>query len=452
MDKIVSLCKRRGFVYPSSEIYGGMANIWDFGHYGVLLKNNLRDLWWKKFVLTRSDMVGIEASIILHPNVWNASGHVKGFVDSLVECRNCHFRIRADHLIENKVSGIKAEGMTVQELSEIIKTNNIACPKCGKRDFTDARKFNLLLKTHLGVIEGGQSVAYLRGEIAQGIFINFKNVVNTMRVKIPFGIAQQGKAFRNEITLGQFIHRTLEFDLMEFEYFVNPSQGLSVFEYWKKEMWNWAISLGLDINKLRWREHEEKERAHYSEKTEDIEYQYPFGWAEMFGLAYRTDYDLKNHSTYSKVDLSYIDPYTKERYFPHVVEPAFGLSRLTGIVITDAYHEEEVDGKLRVYLKLHPHIAPIKIAIFPLQKDEKLEQFAKNIYSELKGNFICEFDDTGNIGKMYRRQDEIGTPFCVTIDYQTLDDKTITVRHRDTMKQERIPLENLKQFFEHKLM
>jgi len=446
MEKIVALCKRRGFIYPSSEIYGGLANTWDFGHYGTLLKNNLRDWWWKKFVLERDDMVGIDASIFLNPRVWEASGHVAGFTDVLVECRNCHFRTRADHLIEDNLKNIKVEGLPPDKLSEIIKDNNLSCPKCGQINWTNARRFNLLFETHIGILEESKSKAYLRGEIAQGIFLNFKNVVNTMRVKIPFGIAQQGKAFRNEITMGQFVHRTLEFDLMEFEYFIHPSSWEETYEYWRKEMWRWAKDLGINEKKLRWREHEPYERSHYSKKTMDIEYCYPFGWKEMFAIAYRTDFDLKNHSKFSGKDLSYTDPQTGEKFIPHVIEPTFGLSRLVGIIIFDAYREDEVKGKKRIYLKINPQLAPIKVAVFPLQKDEKLTKVAKKIYKDLKTQFTVEFDDIGNIGKMYRRQDEIGTPFCVTVDYQTLDDKTVTVRDRDTMKQVRVAIGELAEY------
>lgn len=443
MEEIVALAKRRGFIYPSSDIYGGLANSWDFGHYGTLLKNNIRDLWWKTFVLDREDMVGLDASIMLNAKVWEASGHVTGFTDSLIDCKNCHFRTRADHLIENKVEGIKVEGLSVGELTRLVKEHGISCPKCGKKDFTDVRKFNLLFETKMGIIEGDKSTLYLRGEIAQGIFLNFKNVINTMRVSLPFGIAQQGKAFRNEITMGQFVHRTMEFDLMEFEYFIRPEAWEKTFEYWKEEMWKFTQSLGLKEKSLRWREHEEFERSHYSKRTMDIEYRYPFGWKEMFGIAYRTNFDLSNHMKHSGKDLSYIDPLTKETLIPHVIEPTFGLSRLTGIVLTDAFVKEEVNGKERFVLKLNPKIAPVKAAIFPLQKDEKLVLVARKLFASLKKQYVVEYDNRGNIGKMYRRQDEIGTPYCITVDYQTLEDKTVTIRERDTMKQERISMDKV---------
>lgn len=446
MEEIVSLAKRRGFFFPSSEIYGGMANTWDFGHYGTLLKNNLRDLWWKRFVLGRDNMVGIDASIFLNPKVWEASGHVAGFTDAMVDCRNCHNRTRADHLIEDRIKGMKVEGLPVEKLTEIIREHKLTCPKCGSADFTDVRTFNLLFQTHIGIVEEKKSLAYLRGEIAQGIFLNFKNTLNSMRVRVPFGIAQQGKAFRNEITMGQSVFRTLEFDLMEFEYFIHPSTWEETFEYWSREMWQFAVDLGIEEKNLRWREHEEFERSHYSKRTKDIEYKFPFGWKEMWGLAYRTDFDLSNHAKNSGKDLTYTDPKSGEKYIPHVIEPTFGLSRLTGIILNDAYREEEVNGKQRIFLKLAPHIAPIKVAVFPLQKDEKLGIIAKSHYDLLKKYMTAEFDDNGNIGKMYRRQDEIGTPFCVTIDYQTVEDGSITIRERDTMKQDRISGETLLQF------
>lgn len=451
MDKVVSLCKRRGFIYPSSEIYGGLANTWDFGHYGTLLKNNLRDLWWRKFVLDRDDMVAVDASIILSPKVWEASGHVTGFADALVECKNCHHRIRADHLIEDKVSDKKVEGLPVEELTKIIKDNQLKCPKCGKSDLTDVRKFNLLFETSLGVLESAKNKIYLRGEIAQGIFLNFKNVLNSMRVRLPFGIAQQGKAFRNEITMGQFVHRTVEFDLMEFEYFISPEDWEKTYDYWKKQMWQFALEIGLKEENLRWREHEDYERSHYSKKTMDIEYKYPFGFKEIFGLAYRTDFDLKNHSKNSGVDLSYLDQKTGKKFIPHVIEPTFGLSRLTGVTIFDAYQEETVKDKTRIFLKFDPKIAPVKMAVFPLQKDDKLAKQARDIYDSLKRDYVAEYDDSGNIGKMYRRQDEIGTPYCLTVDYQTAEDQSVTVRQRDTMGQERVNLSQIKNYFKEKI-
>lgn len=448
MEKVVALAKRRGFVYPSSEIYGGMANTWDFGPVGTLLKNNIRDFWWKRFVLDRDDMVGIDASIFLNPKVWEASGHVSNFTDALVDCKNCKYRTRADHLIEDSLSNIKVEGLPVEELSRIIKDNKLKCPKCDSTELTEVRRFNLLFETSIGIVEEGKSKAYLRGEIAQGIFLNFKNVLDTTRVRVPFGIAQQGKAFRNEITLGQFIHRTLEFDLMEFEYFIHPSTWEKVYESWRKEMWKFALDLGLSEKNLRWREHEEFERSHYSRRTMDIEYNYPFGFKEMFGIAYRTDFDLKNHARHSGKDLSYIDPITSEKYTPHVIEPTFGLSRLVGIVLFDTYYEE---GD-RVVLKLSPKIAPYKAAVFPLLANKpNLVEKARSIYESLKPHMVVSWDDRGNIGKRYASQDEIGTPFCITVDFQSLEDDSVTLRDRDTTKQERIQISHLAKYLLEKL-
>lgn len=447
-DKVVALTKRRGFIFPSSDIYGGLANTWDFGPVGTLLKNNLRDLWWKKFVLDRDDMVGVDASIFLSPKVWEASGHVASFTDALIDCKHCHFRTRADHLIEDNVEDIKVEGLPVEELSKIITENRIKCPKCGEINWTEVRRFNLLFESSIGIVEENKSKVYLRGEIAQGIFINFKNVLDTTRVKIPFGIAQQGKAFRNEITLGQLVHRTLEFDLMEFEYFIHPDAWEKLYEMWEEIMWEWALSLGLQKENLRWREHEEFERSHYSKRTKDIEYHYPFGWKEMFGLAYRTDFDLRNHQEKSGKDLSYTDPVSGEKFVPHVIEPTFGLSRLTGVVLFDAYRE--VEG--RIFLQLDPKIAPYKAAVFPLLANKpELVSKAKEIYEDLKKDMVVAWDARGNIGKRYLSQDEIGTPFCITVDFDSLEDESVTVRDRDTAKQERIKISELKNFFQSKL-
>ncbi|MFI5265483.1 MAG: glycine--tRNA ligase [Candidatus Levyibacteriota bacterium] len=447
-EKVVALAKRRGFIFPSSDIYGGLANTWDFGPVGTLLKNNLRDLWWKKFVLDRDDMVGIDASIFLSPKVWEASGHVASFTDALIDCRNCHFRTRADHLIEDSVKDIKVEGLPVEELTRIITENKIKCPKCGKTEWTEVRRFNLLFESSIGIVEENKSKVYLRGEIAQGIFINFRNVLDTTRVKIPFGIAQQGKAFRNEITLGQLVHRTLEFDLMEFEYFINPQDWEKTYDMWEKIMWEWTQELGLKKENLRWREHEEFERSHYSKRTKDIEYQYPFGWKEMFGLAYRTDFDLKNHQEKSGKDLTYTDPVTQEKYIPHVIEPTFGLSRLTGIVLFDAYVEDQG----RIFLKLDPKVAPYKAAVFPLLANKpELVDKARKIYQDLKKDMVVAWDSRGNIGKRYLSQDEIGTPFCVTVDFQTLEDDTVTVRDRDSAKQVRIKLDTIANYLQKKL-
>lgn len=451
IEKIVALAKRRGFVFPSSSIYGGLANTWDFGHYGILLKNNVRDWWWKRFVLNRDDMVGLDASIFLNPKVWAASGHISSFTDAMIDCRVCHTRTRADHLIEDNASSVKVEGLPVEQLSEVISENKIKCPHCGSFDWTPVRKFNLLFETSVGILEEQKSQIYLRGEIAQGIFINFKNILNSMRVKLPFGIAQQGKAFRNEITMGQFIHRTMEFDLMEFEYFIREGDWEKTFAYWQQQMWQWALDLGLQEKSLRWREHEAFERSHYSKRTMDIEYHYPFGYKEMFGIAYRTDFDLKNHAQHSQVDISYTDPKTNEKFIPHVIEPTFGLSRLVGIILMDTFREDRVSDKTRVYLKLHPLLAPVKVAVFPLQKDEDLKKIAKNLYKDLKSDLVCEFDDSGNIGQMYRRQDEIGTPYCITVDYQSVADNSVTLRDRDTTDQNRVSIPEIKQYIMDKI-
>ena len=395
-------------------------------------------------------MVGVDASTILSPKVWEASGHLSGFNDALVDCKKCRNRTRADHLIEDKLKK-KVEGLPVEELTKIIRDNKLVCPKCGSNQLTDVRKFNLLFEVKIGIIEEEKSKAYLRGELAQGIFMNFKNSIDTLRVKIPFGIAQQGKAFRNEITMGQSAFRTLEFDLMEFEYFIHPDTWEKNFEMFKDAMWKFAEELGFPLDKIRFREHEPFERSHYSKKTVDIEYNFPFGWKEMWGLAYRTDFDLKNHMAKSGVDLNYKDQKTGEKYIPHVIEPTFGLSRLVIALIIDSYRTDEVNGKKRTYLKINPKLAPIKAAVFPLQKDEKLSELAKKIYLQLKKKFPVEYDDAGNIGKMYRRQDEIGTPYCVTIDYESVEKKSVTVRERDSMKQERIKIEDLESYIEKKI-
>ncbi len=449
MDKVVSLAKRRGFVFPSSELYGGLANTWDWGPAGTLLKNNIRDLWLKTFVYSKNNMVLIDAATILRPEVWEVSGHTSGFSDTMADCRQCNSRVRVDHLIEDNIEDIKAEGLSLDELDKIIKDNKIKCPKCKAFDWTKSRKFNLLVEAKLGTLEEGKQTAYLRGEIAQGIFLNYKNVLDTTRVKVPFGIAQVGKAYRNEITMGQFTHRSFEFDLMEFEYFINPNDWENVFEEFRDKMWKFALSLGIKEENLRWREHEEFERSHYSKKTMDIEYKYPFGFKEMFGIAYRTDFDLKNHQKFSGKDLSYLDPKTNQKFIPHVIEPTFGLSRLTGITLFDAYSE---DGD-KVVFKLNPKIAPYKVAVFPLlaNKSELVEK-AKMLFDKLRATLpSVAWDDRGNIGKRYFAQDEIGTPWCVTVDFQTLEDNTVTVRDRDSAEQVRMSIDKLGDYFQNKL-
>lgn len=460
LEKISAFAKTRGFIFPSSEIYGGLANTYDFGPYGVALKENIKNLWWNKFISSREDMYGIDASIIINPRVWDASGHIANFGDVMVEDLVTKRRYRADHLIEeffqNKGQEVKVDGKTAEELQKIIEENNILSPDGNK--MTKARKFNLLFKTEIGIIEGEGSTVYLRGEIAQGIFINFKNILESMHPKLPFGIGQVGKAFRNEVTKGQLTHRTLEFDLMEFEYFFDPEKQdwKQLFEYWKKQMNEFANELGLRLENLRWRQHEEFELSHYSKRTEDLEYYYPWtGFKEMWGCAYRTDFDLKNHSMKSGKDLSYIYPDGK-RLIPHVIEPTFGLSRLVGIILTDAYTEELVktprgQDVTRIVLKLDKKLSPVKIAFLPLMKRDGLAEKAKELFDSFKTSFACEYDITGSIGKRYRRQDEIGTPYCVTVDYETLDNNTVTVRDRDSMQQERISMQDLLDYFKEKL-
>lgn len=416
LEEVVSLCKRRGFVFPGSDIYGGLANSWDYGPLGVELKNNIKQLWWQKFVHQRDDMVGIDAALIMNPRVWEASGHVKEFADPLIECKKCHERFRADQL----------EGK---------------CPNCGSKEFTEAKQFNLLFKTFIGPVEDASTVAYMRGELAQAMFVDFKNVLDTTRIKLPFGIAAQGKVFRNEITPGNFVFRTREFDLMEFEYFVKESDWEKYFEYWRKEMLAWLKDIGVDMKKVHEHNIPKDELAHYSKKTIDFEFDYPFGKKELYGLAYRTDFDLKNHIAKSGQDMSYLDPETNEKFIPHVIEPTFGLDRTLLVVLLSAYHE---DGD-RIILKLKPELAPYKAAVFPLLKNKpELVKKAEEIYKDLKKEFNVVWDDRGNIGKRYYSQDEIGTPSCVTVDFQTLEDNTVTVRDRDTAQQKRINVEELK--------
>lgn len=442
LQKVVSLSKRRGFVFPGSEIYGGLANTYDFGPLGVLLKKNIADLWWKFFVTRRPEMFGLDTCNLMSPNVWEASGHTANFTNVLVDCTNCKFRTRADHLIEDNVPTIgNVEGKPLVELDQIISDNKIVCPKCGKSVWTKCRNFNQLFETKIGIITTGQDKAYLRGELAQGMFVNFKNVLDSVHPKLPFGIAQSGKAYRNEITMGKFTFRTLEFDLAEFEYFVNPKDWEQHFEFWKNEMSAFAARVGLDQDHLRWRSHTKEELAHYSKRTEDLEFKFPWGYKEMWGLAYRTDFDLKNHMDKSGVDMQYTDSMTGEKFIPHVIEPTFGISRLFTILLVNAY-TEEVD---RVVLKLPAELAPYRVAVFPLVKNkEDIVNKAKGIFNSLvDAGFSVAWDERGNIGKRYYAQDEIGTPYCVTVDYQTLEDGTVTVRNRDTMKQDRVKIEDL---------
>jgi len=443
MDKITALCKRRGFIFAGSEIYGGLANTYDYGPAGTELLRNIRNLWWDNFVHKRDDVVGLDTSIISHQEVWKASGHTSGFADAMIDCKNCKLRMRADHLIE-EITKEKAEGKTLEELNKIIQNNvKIVCPNCGEHDWTNPRKFNLLFPVNLGIIEGDQSLAYLRGETAQGMFINFKNVVDSSRVKLPFGIAQLGKSFRNEITPGNSVFRTLEFEQAELEYFFDPNvqNWEKLFTDWKNAMWDFTTkTLGINKDNLRWREHDDKERSFYSKKTEDLEYKFPFGFKELWGIAYRTDYDLRQHTKFSKKDLSIIDPTTSKKIIPHVIEPAVGINRMLLMILSDSYVEEEG----RIILKLNPRLAPYKAAVFPLlaNKPELVEK-AKKIYKDLRSSFVAVFDGRGNIGKRYFAQDEIGTPFCITVDFQALEDDTVTIRDRDTMKQERVKISGL---------
>lgn len=452
MDKIIALGKRRGFIYPGSEIYGGLANTYDYGPAGAELLRNIRNLWWDNFVHKRSDIVGLDASIISHQEIWKASGHTAGFADAMIDCKNCKLRMRADHLVE-EVTKEKAEGKTLEELDKIIKNNpKMVCPNCGKHNWTDARKFNLLFPVNLGIIEGDQSLAYLRGETAQGMFTNFKNVVDSSRVKLPFGIAQLGKSFRNEITPGNSVFRTLEFEQAEIEYFFDPQESKweTLFEDWKKVMWEFVTkTLGINKNNLKWREHDERERSFYSEKTEDLEYKFPFGFKELWGIAYRTDYDLRQHTKFSNKDLSITDPQTGKKIMSHVIEPAVGINRLLLMILSDSYTEE----KERIVLKLNPKLAPYKVAVFPLLANKpELVKKAKIIYENLRVNFVTLFDGRGNIGKRYFAQDEIGTPFCITVDFETLENDTVTIRDRDTMKQERVKTSDLVSFISKKII
>jgi glycyl-tRNA synthetase len=441
MDKVVAFCKRRGFVYQSSEIYGGLRSSYDYGPLGVEMKRNIKEEWWRSIVHMRDDVVGLDAAIIMHPKVWEASGHTATFNDMLVESRTSKRRYRADHLIED-ATGIDAEGLSPEELTRIIQEDGrVKDPADGGRDFAPVRPFNLMFETYMGPVKSEENLAYLRPETAQGIFVNFKNVTQTSRVKVPFGIAQQGKSFRNEITPGNFIFRTREFEQMEMEFFVEPGTDEEWHEYWIDQRWNWYLDLGIKEENLRRYEHPKEKLSHYSKRTVDIEYNYPFaGWSELEGVANRTDYDLKQHAEHSGENLEYIDQVTNNRYYPYVIEPAVGPDRIMLAFLMDAYTEEEINGEERTVLKLHPRIAPTKAAVFPLSKKEPVSTIARELYDDLKGDYRLFYDDSGSIGRRYRRQDEAGTPFCVTIDFDTIEDKQVTIRDRDTLKQERIPL------------
>lgn len=456
MDKIVALCKNRGFVFPGSDIYGGLANSWDYGPLGIEFKNNVKKTWWKKFVQESPYNVGVDCAILMNKEVWVASGHIGGFSDPLMDCKDCKTRYRADkivedHMTENGAEVATADGWTNEELKKYIDDNNICCPKCGKKNFTDIRKFNLMFKTFQGVTEDAKSEIYLRPETAQGIFVNFKNVQRSSRKKIPFGIAQIGKSFRNEITPGNFTFRTREFEQMELEFFCEPGKDLKWFEYWRKYCWNFLLNLGMKEENLRMRDHGEEELSFYSNATTDIEYLFPFGWGELWGVADRTDYDLKKHMEHSGQDLSYLDQGKNERYVPYCIEPSLGADRVTLAFLVEAYDEEEIDGgkDVRTVLHFHPALAPFKAAVLPLSK--KLSDKAGEVYAMLSKNFNVDYDETGSIGKRYRREDEIGTPFCITVDFDTETDNTVTVRDRDTMEQIRLPIDELTSYISEKM-
>ena len=454
MEKLVALCKSRGFVYPGSEIYGGLANAWDYGPLGVELKNNVKKAWMKKFVQESKYNVGLDAAILMNPKTWVASGHVGGFSDPLIDCKNCKTRHRADKLIEDWAhennKDMVADGMTDEEMINFIKENNIVCPKCGEQNFTPIRKFNLMYKTYQGVTEDSSSEIYLRPETAQGIFVNFKNVLRTTRRKLPMGIGQVGKSFRNEITPGNFIFRIREFEQMELEFFCKPGTDMEWFEYWRAFCKNWLLNLGMKEEKIRLRDHSPEELCFYSKGTTDIEFAFPFGWGELWGIADRTDYDLKQHAQYSGEDFTYLDQETGEKFVPYCVEPSLGCDRVTLAFLCNAYEEQEIaEGDVRTVLHLHPALAPYKVAILPLSK--KLSEKAEEVYAKLSKNFMCDYDEAGSIGKRYRREDEIGTPYCVTIDFDTLEDECVTIRDRDTMEQVRVKIDELENWINEKV-
>ena len=452
MDKLVALCKSRGFIYPGSEIYGGLANAWDYGPLGVEFKNNIKRAWWQKFVQESKYNVGLDAGILMNREVWVASGHVGGFNDPLMDCKACKARFRADKLIEDFTHGEETgDGWSNAELEQYIAEHDIKCPVCGKKDFTGIRQFNLMFKTFQGVNENSVSELYLRPETAQGIFVNFQNVMRSTRKKIPAGIGQIGKSFRNEITPGNFIFRVREFEQMELEFFCKPGTDLEWFDYWRTFCRNWLLSLGMKEESLRLRDHEPEKLAFYSKATTDFEFLFPFGWGELWGVADRTDYDLTQHQNHSGKSMEYLDPTTGERYVPYCIEPSLGVERSVLAFLCNAYDEEELEGgDVRTVLHLHPALAPYKAAVLPLQKN-KLGGLAGEIYSELAKYFMVEYDETGSIGRRYRRQDEIGTPYCITVDFDTETDGSVTVRDRDTMQQERVKVEDLKAFIESKL-
>ena len=453
MEQVVNLAKHRGFVFPGSEIYGGLANTWDYGPLGVELKNNIKKAWWKKFVQESPYNVGLDASILMNPQTWVASGHVGNFNDPMIDCKQCKTRHRADKIIENALEekGIEmiVDGLSFEKMEELIKEHNITCPDCGSQDFTDIRQFDLMFKTHQGVTESSTNEIFLRPETAQGIFVNFKNVQRSMRKKMPFGIAQIGKSFRNEITPGNFTFRTREFEQMELEFFCKPGEDLEWFSYWREFCKNWLLSLGMKEDNMRLRDHDDDELSHYSNATTDIEYKFPFGWGELWGVADRTDFDLKRHMEHSKEDFHYMDPQTNEKYVPYCIEPSLGADRVTLAYLCDAYEEEELENDSRTVLRFHPALAPYKAAVLPLSK--KLSDDAFKVYEELSKDLMIDFDETASIGKRYRRQDEIGTPFCITFDFDSMEDGQVTVRDRDSMDQVRMPIKDVKAFLLEKI-
>ena len=448
MEELVNYCKQYGFIFQGSEIYGGLSNTWDYGSLGVELKNNVRKLWWKKFIQESPYNYGLDSAILMNPEVWVASGHVASFSDPLIDCKNCKTRHRADKLVEEYTGGKETgDGWDNETLEKFIKENNIACPSCGSHDFTSIRKFNLLFETHQGVTEDNKSKVYLRGETAQGIFVNFLNVQRSMRAKVPFGIGQTGKSFRNEITPGNFTFRTREFEQMELEFFCKPGTDLEWFKFWKSSCMEFLKDLGLKEENLRFRDHAKEELSFYSKATTDIEYLYPMGWGELWGIADRTDYDLSVHINHSKADLRYLDPETNEKYIPYVVEPSVGLDRLTLAILCDAYTKELASDEERLVMKLHPSLAPYKMTVLPLIKKTH-SKLAMEIYGDLSKYFMCSYDESGSIGKRYRRSDAIGTPFCITIDDETINNKTVTIRNRDTMEQVTVNLKEVKDYIE----
>ena len=450
MEKIVTLCKNRGFVYPGSEIYGGLSNSWDYGPLGVEFKNNVKRAWWQKFVQENPYNVGLDSAILMNPQVWVASGHVGGFSDPLMDCKDCKTRHRADKLIED--TGVNPAGWSFEEMSDYIKEHNICCPNCGSCNFTDIRKFNLMFKTFQGVTEDAKNELYLRPETAQGIFVNFPNIQRTTRRKVPFGVCQIGKSFRNEITPGNFIFRTREFEQMELEFFCKPGTEVEWFAYWKDYCKKWLLSLGIREEDLRLRDHEKEELSHYSNATTDFEFMFPFGWGELWGVASRTDFDLTQHQNTSGKNLEYFDQEANEKYLPYVVEPSLGADRVALAFLCEAYDEEVVDAEkndTRVVMHFHPALAPMKAAVLPLSK--KLSEQATEVYTMLSKKFMVDYDDAGSIGKRYRRQDEIGTPFCITYDFDSVEDGCVTVRDRDTMEQVRLPIADLVNYIEEKV-